>query len=110
MARHQRDPKLEKFWRRHLRRQRFNAFNIRAYCRLYYLHESAFYAWRWIIALRDAQAATRVKPARTPTAVISININEKTDSDKPAAKKSTRKPGRPRTAEDIRKLVVQLAT
>jgi putative transposase len=35
--------------------------------------------------------------------------SEKTDADKPAAKKSTRKPGRPKTAEEIRDLVIKLA-
>jgi len=35
--------------------------------------------------------------------------SEKADADKPAAKKSTRKPGRPKTAEEIRALVIKLA-
>jgi hypothetical protein len=63
MPRPARDPKLDQFWRRHLKRQAASGLTVRAYCRQHALHESSFYAWRRIIRERDYQPA---RPAGHP--------------------------------------------
>jgi hypothetical protein len=72
MPRHQRDPKLEQFWRRHLAQQDLSGLTIRDYCSNHGLNEASFYSWRSIIAERDrrAEPATPATPAFLPVAVV----------------------------------------
>ena len=66
MARHQRDLRLERTWRQHLRRQEASGQTARAYCRQHGLAETAFHYWRRTIAERDRQAG---RSAPTPAFV-----------------------------------------
>ena len=59
MANKIRDPKREAFWRRAVARQRKRRLSIRAFCRVERLSEPSFYAWRRVIAQRDAEKAPR---------------------------------------------------
>ena len=68
MARHQRDLRLERTWRQHLRRQEASGQTARAYCRDHDLAETAFHYWRRTIAERDRQA--RPAPAFVPVTVV----------------------------------------
>jgi hypothetical protein len=55
MARRQRDPAKEKFWRRALARFRSSGLSVRAFCDRELLSEPSFYAWRAELARRDQQ-------------------------------------------------------
>jgi len=59
MANKIRDPKREAFWRRAVARQRRGGLSIRAFCRGERLSEPSFYAWRRVIAQRDAERSPR---------------------------------------------------
>ena len=67
MARRQRDPAKEAFWRDVLRRFAASGLSVRAFCKLERLAEPAFYAWRWTIGERDAAAPSQ--PAFVPAVV-----------------------------------------
>jgi hypothetical protein len=67
MARHVRDLRLERFWRDHVKQQQTSGQSIRGYCQRHSLKEPAFYAWRRIIAARDA-ASTPATPTAKSTA------------------------------------------
>lgn len=64
MARHQRDPAKEAFWRDVLRRFAANGLSVRAFCKRERLAESAFYAWRRTIGERDETGVAQ--PAFVP--------------------------------------------
>jgi hypothetical protein len=55
-----RDPRKERFWRRMLGQWRSSGRTIRAFCQLHDLSEPNFYAWRRILAQRDAKAVAFV--------------------------------------------------
>jgi hypothetical protein len=55
MARGQRDPKRERFWRDVLRRQKDSGLTVRAFCAGEQLAETAFHAWRRILRKPDAE-------------------------------------------------------
>ena len=76
MAKHKRDPKRERTWRRHIIDQRGSGLTIRAYCKLHRLRETSFYFWRTEIAKRDREAAAEAKaaPAFVPVAVIDAPV------------------------------------
>ncbi|MCE9546598.1 MAG: hypothetical protein K8T25_13910 [Planctomycetia bacterium] len=59
MANKIRDAKREAFWRRVLGRQRNGGHSIRTFCRSEKLREPSFYAWRRVIAQRDAERSPR---------------------------------------------------
>jgi hypothetical protein len=59
MANKIRDPQREAVWRRALARQRKSRLSIRAFCRSEKLSEPSFYAWRRVIAQRDAEKTPR---------------------------------------------------
>jgi hypothetical protein len=63
MANHQRDPRKECFWRRHLQRWQRSRLTIRDYCAQQHLSEPSFYAWRRMLAVRDRPAAAVATPA-----------------------------------------------
>ena len=54
MAKGQRDPKREEFWRGVLKRFADSGLSARAFCRNEQLGEASFYAWRRTIGQRDA--------------------------------------------------------
>ena len=56
----QRDPRKERFWRRRLEQWRSSGLAIRTFCQLHNLSEPCFYAWRRILAQRDAEAVAFV--------------------------------------------------
>lgn len=68
MAKMQRDPKKEAFWRDAVRRQVDSGLPVREFCRRHRLNEPSFYGWRRTLQERDArQAAT--PPAFVPVVV-----------------------------------------
>lgn len=68
MAKHKRDLKRERVWRRHIAGQQRSGQTVRAYCEAHRLRETSFYFWRTEIAKRDAEA--KAAPAFVPVAVI----------------------------------------
>ena len=52
-----RDPRKEQCWRRLVHGWRGSGLSVRAYCERHGLAEGSFYAWRRILAERDAEAA-----------------------------------------------------
>src|SRR5579871_2175606 len=58
-----RDLKLERTWRQHFARQRTSGRSVRDYCLDHDLVESAFHAWRRVVAERDVEAG----PGKTST-------------------------------------------
>lgn len=74
-TRNQRDPLKERYWRRTLRDWQRSGLTIRAFCQENNLSEPNFYAWRRMLADRDAEAPTFVpvqlladEPADQPAA------------------------------------------
>jgi hypothetical protein len=68
-----RDPKRERFWRRHVKRQRASGLTIRDYCAGLNLPESSFHFWRREIAVRDQQreaARLTAAPAFVPVTIV----------------------------------------
>jgi hypothetical protein len=67
-----RDLKLERTWRRHFARQRTSGLSIRDYCFEHDLVESAFHAWRRIVAERDLEpdVGKTPMPAFVPVTVV----------------------------------------
>jgi hypothetical protein len=72
MANRRRDVDKERFWRDVLRRQAASGLSVRAFCRREKLTESAFYAWRRIVAERN----TEVKPTRQASAFVPMTVIE----------------------------------
>ena len=72
MANQRRDLAKERRWRETLTRQAASGLSVRAFCRQEKLAESAFYAWRRIVAERDAAA----KPARQASAFVPLSVIE----------------------------------
>ncbi len=64
MAKSQRDPNLESFWRQVLERRRASGLTVRAFCQQQRLTETSFHFWRRTIRKRDA--AGQRTPASTP--------------------------------------------
>jgi len=73
----QRRSSKERFWRRIVRHWRSSGLSIRDFCAEGQISEGNFYAWRRIIAERDAQATrfvpVRVVPEQKPTGAASGN-------------------------------------
>ena len=59
-TRKQRNPLKERYWRRTLRDWQRSGLTIRAFCRQNNLSEPNFYAWRRLLAERDAETPTFV--------------------------------------------------
>ena len=88
MARGQRDPRRERFWRDVLRRQKGSGLTVRAFCAREQLAETAFHAWRRILRERDAEgrqgravppAAAAPAPAFVPVVVREAERSEPAD-------------------------------
>ncbi len=73
MARWQRDPKRERFWRNVLRRHQRSGLTVRAFCAKERLAETAFHAWRRTVRERDAErrplSSAKPVPAFVPVVV-----------------------------------------
>lgn len=72
MARGQRDPGRERFWREALRRRKASGLTVRAFCAKEGLAETAYHAWRRTLRERDAErrpAPVSVAPAFVPVVV-----------------------------------------
>jgi hypothetical protein len=82
MARGQRDPKRERFWRETLRRHNGSGLTVRAFCAREELAETAFHAWRRILRERDAERrpAPPTPAAPAPT-FVPVVVRE---ADRPA--------------------------
>lgn len=65
MAKGQRDPERERFWRETLKRQAGSGLTVRAFCAEEQLAETAFHAWRRVLRERDQErrGATAATPA-----------------------------------------------
>jgi hypothetical protein len=74
MANKRRDLAKERWWRDTLKRHVTSGLSVRAFCRREKLTESAFYAWRRIVAERDAEA----QPARQASAFVPLTVIEQT--------------------------------
>ena len=69
MARHQRDPHKERFWRRLLQLFQRSGLSVRAFCAQQQISEPSFYSWRRLLQERDANAqgrAAQAPAAETP--------------------------------------------
>jgi transposase len=68
-----RDPKRERFWRRHVKSQCASGLTIRDYCAGHELPESSFHFWRREIANRDQQreaTSLTAAPAFVPVTIV----------------------------------------
>lgn len=63
MARKQRNPELESYWRKMLERQQSSGLTVRAFCRQERLVETSFHYWRRTIRRRDAARPLVPTPA-----------------------------------------------
>lgn len=68
MANRQRDPAKEQHWRQLLQRWQTSGQSVHAFCRTHGLSRPLFYAWRGILAERDAAAAAPRINVPTPAA------------------------------------------
>jgi transposase-like protein len=72
MANRRRDLAKERWWREALKRQAVSGLSVCGFCRREKLAESAFYAWRRIVAERDAE----IKPTRQASAFVPMAVIE----------------------------------
>jgi hypothetical protein len=61
MARGQRDPAKERYWRRHVAAWQRSGQSVRAYCAAEELAEPSFYGWRRLLAPRDRCDDTKAR-------------------------------------------------
>ena len=74
MAKHQRDPAKEAYWRKLLGRFAGSGLSVREFCKREQLTESAFYAWRRTIGERDDRRSPG--PAFVPAVVTKEEAHE----------------------------------
>src|SRR4051794_21793790 len=79
MARGQRDPERERFWRDALRRRKAGGLTVRAFCAKERLAETAYHARRRTLRERDAERR-QARPAAAP-AFVRVVVRE---ADRPA--------------------------
>jgi hypothetical protein len=71
MAKRQRDPERERFWRRTFSAWQASGQSIREYCEQHDVTETSFHYWRRELRQRDAQGLNRrTSPAFVPVRVI----------------------------------------
>jgi hypothetical protein len=75
MARGQRDPKRERFWRDALRRHKRSGLTARAFCAEEQLAETAFHAWRRTVRERDAERH-QAPPAKPAPAFVPVAVRQ----------------------------------
>ena len=81
MARGQRDPARERFWREALRRRKASGLTVRAFCAREQLPETAYHAWRRTLRERDAERRQGRSPTATPAFVpVVVRPEERTDA------------------------------
>jgi transposase-like protein len=85
MARGQRDPERERFWRDALRRHKGSGLTVRAFCAGEQLAETAFHAWRRILRERDAERRPTPAPAPAPAPTFVPVVVREADRPEPAA-------------------------
>ena len=78
MAKTQRDPGKEEFWRDAVRRQADSGLPVREFCRRHRLNEPSFYGWRRTLRERDAR-----QPA-TPPAFIPVVVRDEPQAERDA--------------------------
>jgi transposase len=75
MAKRQRDPERERFWRRTFSAWQASGQTIRQYCEQHDVTETSFHYWRRELRQRDAHVSTRgASPAFVPVRVIPATI------------------------------------
>jgi transposase len=74
MAKRQRDPEREAFWRESLARQRQSGLSVRAWCSQEGVTETTFYYWQRAIAQRDREndSAAAGTPAFVPLVLTQV--------------------------------------
>ncbi|OJW24439.1 MAG: hypothetical protein BGO49_24205 [Planctomycetales bacterium 71-10] len=78
MAKTQRDPGKEAFWRDAVRRQADSGLPVREFCRRHRLNEPSFYGWRRTLQERDTQ-----RPA-TPPAFVPLVVHDEPRAERDA--------------------------
>jgi hypothetical protein len=63
-----RSPEKEAYWRKMLHRQRQSGTTVRRFCQDHGLSEASFFGWQRQIAIRDRQAAGRMKKSSSSSA------------------------------------------
>ena len=77
MANKRRDAGKERWWRDRLKRHAASGLSVREFCGREKLAESAFYAWRRIVAERDGEVMTRQRASTfVPLSVIEPSSRE----------------------------------
>ncbi len=84
MARGQRDPARERFWRDALRRRKASGLTVRAFCAKERLAETAYHAWRRTLREWDAERRQARVPAAPAPAFVPVVVRE-ADRPEPAA-------------------------
>ena len=84
MANRRRDPAKEQHWRQLLQRWQTSRQCVRAFCQTHGLSEPSFYAWRGILAERDAAAAAPQSNVPTPAAASPAFVPVHVRADGPA--------------------------
>ena len=88
MANRHRDPAKEQHWRELLQRWQTSGQSVNAFCRTHGLSRPLFYAWRGILAERDAAAAAAAAAPRsnvpTPAAASPAFVPIHVRADSPA--------------------------
>jgi hypothetical protein len=74
MANRQRDPAKEQHWRQLLQRWQTSGQSVHAFCQTHRLSRPLFYAWRGILADRDAAAAAPRSNVPTPAAASPVFV------------------------------------
>jgi transposase-like protein len=70
MAKQQRDPVRERFWRDAVSDWQSSGLTVREFCRRRQVTEALFYAWRRELRRRDARPAASSAPAFVPVTVV----------------------------------------
>jgi transposase-like protein len=76
MARGQRDPARERFWREALRRRKASGLTVRAFCARQQLAETAYHAWRRILRERDAEPRQASVPTAPAPAFVPVVVRD----------------------------------
>jgi len=84
MANRRRDPAKEQYWRQLLQRWQTSGQSVHAFCRTHELSRPLFYAWRGILAERDAAAAAPRSNVPTPAAASPAFVPVHVRADDPA--------------------------
>ena len=89
MAKRRRDPAKERHWRQLLQRWRSSGLSVRALCQAPGLSEPSLYAWRRILAQRDAAApaprshVANPRAARPAFVPVHVRADDRTEVNPP---------------------------